>query len=243
MSNLIIIIGRGHSGTRLIAQTLLESGVYMGLAVNDSYDVIPPAPLYQVAWLAARHVKYSGDLKWDFNELLETEPPEAARLWRDISLSDVIYSERPFAGWKLPETLLALPWWVKWFPDARYIHWVRDPRDVALGGHLTDDLRDFGVPGPVCDTLLDRRIASILYQHQIIRATPKPKRWQVFRFEDFIERQDEELETLREFLEFPLTMKKVEVRSESIGRWHEMPEEDKVKLEPLAGIVKMYGYD
>ena len=44
--NTIIVIGRGHSGTRLISFALSESGVYMGEPHNIAGDLLPPQPLY-----------------------------------------------------------------------------------------------------------------------------------------------------------------------------------------------------
>lgn len=38
---LVTVIGRGHSGTRAMSQTLSESGVYMGEPLNTSWDLLP----------------------------------------------------------------------------------------------------------------------------------------------------------------------------------------------------------
>jgi hypothetical protein len=85
-----------------------------------------------------------------------------------------------------PETTLIFPWIVRMFPELHYINWVRDPRDCILGQHLTDDLADFGVPyDKTADERL-RRAISWDYQVEIVRATPKPKRWTTVRFEDFV---------------------------------------------------------
>ena len=46
---MIIVIGRGHSGTRAIWHTLYASGVYMGKILNRSGDKVPPdQPLHAV---------------------------------------------------------------------------------------------------------------------------------------------------------------------------------------------------
>ena len=79
--SLIIVIGRGHSGTRAISQTLSQSGVYMGEDINASGDLVPAADLYEACCVMARHVRYLGDMKWDFAPL-HTMPidPEFERL-------------------------------------------------------------------------------------------------------------------------------------------------------------------
>jgi hypothetical protein len=132
-------------------------------------------------------------------------------------LASVLGSDAPNRGWKLPETTLVLPWIVRMFPDVRYIYWTRDPRDSILGGHLTDDLADFGVPYDHTDDLRLRRAISWQYQYEIMRATPAPAHRIDVRFEDFIFRQDETLARLADFLGVPLA--KIEVRPDSVGRW------------------------
>jgi len=44
----------------------------------------------------------------------------------------------PFWGWKFPETYLIGPYILKAFPETKFIHFMRDGRDVAFKYHLTD---------------------------------------------------------------------------------------------------------
>src|SRR5690606_34638578 len=132
-------------------------------------------------------------------------------------LNSVLTSPANPKGWKLPETTLALPWIVRMFPDAHYIHWMRDPRDAILGEHLTDDLDKFGIPYDRTDDVRRMRAISWKYQAELVRATPKPKHWLTVRFEDFVLDQDKTLATLSEFLGFPLV--KIRVNPEAVGRW------------------------
>ena len=69
---MIIVIGRGHSGTRAISQTLYASGVYMGRLLNRSNDLVPPAQMYEACRVVAEYVKWQGELSWDFSELLDS---------------------------------------------------------------------------------------------------------------------------------------------------------------------------
>jgi hypothetical protein len=132
-------------------------------------------------------------------------------------LSSVLTSPARRKGWKLPETTLIFPWVVRMFPDLHYVHWIRDPRDSILGKHLTDDLADFGVPYDKTDDLRLRRAISWDYQMEIVRQTPKPKRWTTVRLEDFVLSQDETLAKLEAFLGIPLV--KIAVKPEVVGRW------------------------
>lgn len=214
---MITVIGRGHSGTRAMSHTLSESGVYMGAQLNKSGDLIPPEDMYEACRVMARHVKHLGGTHWDFSALHTCSiDPEFVRLVESF-LSSVLASDAELKGWKLPETTLVLPWIVRMYPDIRYIYWERDPRDSITGYHITDDLSRFGVPYDPTDDERLRRAISWTYQHEIIRATPPPKKRIDIRFEDFVLHQDRTLASLEDFLGFPLA--RIPVTTDPIGRW------------------------
>ena len=132
---LITVIGRGHSGTRAISHTLYASGVFMGRMLNPSGDKIPPQAMYDACRVMAKYVKSNGDLSWDFAPLHTIEiDPQFKRLIHTY-LEVVLASKARRCGWKIPETTLVYPWLVRMFPDIKYIHWIRDPRDCIIGGH------------------------------------------------------------------------------------------------------------
>lgn len=90
---LITIIGRGHSGTRIISRTLSDSGVYMGEPLNDSWDLVPPESMYEACRVFGKYVGWSGGLSWDFSKVLSMEPdPAFVRLIEDY-LSSVLGSK------------------------------------------------------------------------------------------------------------------------------------------------------
>ncbi|HEY3397893.1 MAG TPA: sulfotransferase [Armatimonadota bacterium] len=214
---MITVIGRGHSGTRLMSNVLSASGVYMGAELNPSGDLVPPDDLYEACRVMARHVVHLGGLKWDFSAL-HTMPidPEWTRLVESY-LASVLASDAPLVGWKLPETVLIYPWIVRMFPKAYYLHWVRDPRDSIMGGHVTDDLADFGVAYEPTDDLIRKRAISWYYQREIVRATPAWTHRRLVRYEDFLENQQRELNRLRRFLGFRL--EPVPVRPGPLYKW------------------------
>lgn len=215
--SMITIIGRGHSGTRAISQTLSDSGVYMGAQLNKSYDLIPPDNMYDACRIIARHIIYKGGTEWDFNNVINADVDDKFKGLIEQYLSSVLQSDALHKGWKIPETTLVLPWIIKMFPEAKYIYWVRDPRDSIAGSHITDDMNRFGIPYEETDNLLQKRAFSWKYQREIMKATPLPHNYIKIRFEDFVLRQDETLNRLEEFLGFPLV--KISVRKDSIGRW------------------------
>lgn len=214
--SLITIIGRGHSGTRAISHTLYASGVYMGSMLNPSGDLIPPYAMYDACRVFARYVKWEGGLNWNFDAAMNMDIPDRFTQLIESYLASVLNSSSEHKGWKIPETTLVYPWIVRMFPEAKYIFWVRNPRDCILGRHITDDLRDFGVQYPETDDERLRRAISWKYQYDLVRATPVPQHWIEVAFEDFVLKQEETLKRLEDFLGIPLG--RIIVRPETINR-------------------------
>ena len=219
---LITVIGRGHGGTRAMSHTLYASGVYMGYTLNKSGDLLPAEDMYEACRVFGRYVVHRGGLDWDFSRVLSGPVDPAFTRLLEAFLRSVIDERAAEKGWKIPETTLVYPWIVRSFPDARYILWSRDPRDAILGGHLTDNLADFGVPSEMTDDVFRRRAMSWYYQWSLIKATPRPAKALEVRFEDFVLKQEETLKRLEAFLGIPLA--RIIVRPDSVGRWKTSPD-------------------
>ena len=215
--SLVTIIGRGHSGTRAISHTLYASGVHMGRLLNRSGDLMPPGKMYDACRVAAKYVDWMGGLEWDFSRLINADIPQEFNDLLDDFLDPVLTEKTQRRGWKIPETTLVYPWIVRRFPDAKYIFWVRNPRDCILGQHGTDDMCRFGIDYPLTDDLRLRRATSWKYQYDLVRACPKPRNWLEVRFEDFVLDQEATLQRLEAWLGYPLA--RIIVRPESVNRW------------------------
>jgi len=213
----ITVIGRGHSGTRAMSHTLSASGVFMGEPLNESGDLLPPEDMYEACRVLAKHVVWHGGLEWDWSTLHEMAiEPEFSSLIQNYLVSPMS-SSNEYKGWKIPETTLVFPWIVRMFPEARYIFWVRNPRDCIIGRHLTDNLMDFGVSYEPTEDERLRRAISWIYQYKLVKDTPKPRYWIEVRFEDFVLQQAETLKRLESFLGFQLA--RIPVHPETIGRY------------------------
>jgi hypothetical protein len=214
---LVTVIGRGHSGTRAMSHTLSASGVFMGDPLNESGDLLPPEAMYAATRLLARNVQWLGDLRWNwdalFSDEVDTEFQELIRTY----LTSVLESTSEHKGWKIPETTLVFPWILRMFPDIKYIFWIRNPRDCILGGHLTDDLIEWGISYPPCEDIRLKRAISWIYQYKLVKHTPKPANWIEVRFEDFVLRQEETLRKIEDFLEIKLA--RIPVNPEAVDRW------------------------
>ena len=241
-SSLITVIGRGHSGTRAMSHTLSASGAFMGAPLNESGDLLPPEAMYDACRVLARYMEWKGGLEWDWSALHTMEIPQEFIDLIQTYLVSVRESPSVHKGWKIPETTLVFPWVVRLFPEIKYIFWIRDPRDCIVGGHITDDLNDFGVPYPPTEDLRLKRAISWKYQYDLVRATPKPAHWIEVRLEDFILKQEETLGRLEGFLGFPLA--RIPVRPEVIGRWRSDREAGGVNEFPFfLNAMKEYGYN
>ena len=239
--SLITVIGRGHSGTRAMSHTLSQSGVYMGEPLNRSGDLIPPEDMYEACRVLGQYVRWQGGLEWDWSELLTMGiPQEFTDLIRSY-LKSVFESDAEHKGWKIPETTLCFPWIARLFPEAKYIFWIRDPRDSIVGRHKTDDLRDFGIAYPELDPedVRQMRAISWKYQYDLVQAMPKPAQWIEVRFEDFVLKQDETLARLEDFLGIDLV--KIPVQTEPIGRWK--TDEDVHDFDFFEPALVQYGYE
>lgn len=235
---MIAVVGRGHSGTSAIARTLQESGVFIGHKLNVTYDMMPARSMYKACWIAGLRTRWRGDLSWDWTELHKGEiPPGFVGLIRSY-LKPVLEHPEP-KGWKIPETVLALPWVVRLFPNVHYIYVIRDPRDTILRRHkMTDDLGNMGIRYPRTRNGMRMRAISWWYQYQIVQDTPKPERWIEIRFEDFILKQEETLARLETFLDMSLA--RIPVREDPVGRHRQS--DAKVDFDFLEPALAAYGY-
>jgi hypothetical protein len=236
---MVTIIGRGHSGTRAISQTLSASGFFMGEPLNPSADLLPPQDMYDACRVLAPYVQWNGGLSWDWKTVHTMAVPEEFKRLIHRYLTTVEASAAENKGWKIPETTLVFPWILGMYPEMKYIFWIRNPRDCILGSHLTDDLTDFGIPYPLTEDERLRRAISWKYQYDLVHSTPKPKHWIEVRFEDFVLKQVETLTRIEEFLGTKLA--KIQVHPETIGRWKV---DDGVNyFDFFEPAMRQYGYD
>ena len=143
----LVIMGRGKSGTRLLAWACQELGFALGATDRlQTGDLDDRRFLRVVKWIARRNFSHP-----NFYRNSHPNSPaglrrfdvlcfqrEVHRVWQRLSKSA---EARQGWGWKLPETYLILPYVHATFPRARFVHLVRDGRDLAFKRHLTDDPR------------------------------------------------------------------------------------------------------
>ncbi|MEI7780613.1 MAG: sulfotransferase [Planctomycetota bacterium] len=129
----VVVFCKSHSGSRLLAAALQRLGVFLGEVLNESLDALPMLPV--VEHVVERH--HPDFTRWhrDGSDA-ETGPLLERAL--DAHFGGRPRSTKPW-GWKLCETVYAVPVIEAAFPGARYIHLIRDGRDVAFCDHAVPD--------------------------------------------------------------------------------------------------------
>ena len=130
LSRPVVIFNKSHSGSRLLAELVEEAGVFMGAHQNESRDSLDMLEL--VRHLVLAYYPDYGAL-WDGRSAGDLALPRIARDALERHLQG--YPGDGAWGWKLCETGYILPVVDFLFPGARYIHLIRDGRDVAFSDH------------------------------------------------------------------------------------------------------------
>jgi hypothetical protein len=126
----VVIFNKSHSGSRLLAALVRGAGIYMGAHQNESGD---SEDMLELVEYAVEHY-YP-----DFSRLWQSEVGAGAEI--GALVARVLRQHfgggvPPRWGWKLCETAYALPLIDYLFPQARYLHLIRDGRDVAFSDHV-----------------------------------------------------------------------------------------------------------
>ncbi len=201
--NTVIIIGRGHSGTRILPEAMKDSGIYFGEPLNVASDLIPPELLYDSCRIFGPFVKYLGNYEWDFSQTLEMEIPDEFIKKLEGYLVSIIEVNQEKVGWKIPQSNMIYPWLVRLLPKATFIHWTRHPEGATSAMMGIDRLEKWNI---ACKKFLLHeynykvRAASWKYHVDIVHKTPKPERYLEMRFEDYINDQDNQKKIVEELV-------------------------------------------
>ena len=190
--NTVIIIGRGHSATRIIPEAMRDSGVYFGEPLNIASDLLPPDAAYRACRIFGQYVDQVSDYEWDFTRVINEEIPEEFVAQMEDYLKSILKSDYELRGWKLPNCNLIYPWLVRLLPKATFIHWTRHPEGSTSVMMGIDRLEKWNVPCKkfvLHDWNFKVRAASWKYHIDIVHQTPKPERFLELRFEDYVANQ------------------------------------------------------
>ncbi len=141
----VMIGATGGSGTRAVRNLLAEAGFFMGVneQINHAGDAMQFEPsldeFINPVLDAAGRLDYA---------LTELPPPLRWRvLWALRRSLRAYLRERPRTklnwGWKNPRSMYLLPFFKQIFPGLRFVHLVRDGRDMAVSDNQAQYRKHF----------------------------------------------------------------------------------------------------
>lgn len=127
-----IIGATGGSGTRVVARIMRAGGMFIGSRLlTDTEDAVPFKGYFD-RWVnafmdqSARWAQPAPRLE----HLMAEELPELLREHcKDMQNGTSAW------GWKAPRSIYLLPFWNRVFPRMRFLHVVRDGRDMAFSAN------------------------------------------------------------------------------------------------------------
>lgn len=209
----------GGSGTRVVAQILREAGLFTGAELNESEDAWKFGD-YSDRWINVYLSHRDGALPTDVEEamlddlavLLEEHcaPLEQRRPW----------------GWKEPRSIYLLPFFRRHLPALRFLHVVRDGRDMALSANQ-NQLRKHGDSAPIPSNLPAPERSMALWSWVNLTAARYGEerlgdRYLRIRFEDLCARPVEVARSIFEFFALegdPTAASRTIAAPSSLGRW------------------------
>ena len=207
--NTIIIIGRAHTGTRIIPDVLKASGIYIGEPLNKAHDLLPVDDIYAACRIFGKYVTYKGKHEWDFENAHTAEIPQRFIDLLSNYLKPLIESKEETVGWKIPNNTLIYPWLVRLLPEATFVLWSRHPEGATKKMTGVDRLEKWNIP---CKKFLFHdfntkiKVVSWKYHYDIVAQTPKPKNYIELRYEDYVLNQATSKTALEEVVGKPLKM-------------------------------------
>jgi hypothetical protein len=159
----IVVGGLGGSGTRVIAQLMRESGIYIGNYLNEPLDnlwftllfrrpktIINPDNEDLLPLVNIFHKRMSGNYKWNLSEqkilwscayeFIKCNYVKSKRFSFPIKTLRSFYkdyfipSRLPW-GWKEPNSHIFLELLIKQYSNLKYIHVIRHPLDAVYGSN------------------------------------------------------------------------------------------------------------
>lgn len=134
-----IIVAKGHSGTRFLAKAMLANNIFMGSNLNSMLDSMSwfeefGYPLIISKYFPDWHNYYRDD---SFHSFLD------GTMLKTLMRYTASYRGGPW-GWK-GSTLFHMPLIKKYFENAKFIHIIRDGRDLVLSDQGSLNL-PFNIP-------------------------------------------------------------------------------------------------
>ncbi len=125
----LIIGATGGSGTRVVARMVRRLGVFIGANLNESEDTAELFEFYD-RWINRFALRDIAPLCSEEEHLLRRDFSECVR--RHHGANSPVSN---LWGWKEPRSIYLLPLFFSIWPEMKFIHVIRDGRDMALSAN------------------------------------------------------------------------------------------------------------
>lgn len=248
----IVIGGTGGSGTRVVQSIIEKAGVFMGTNLNISKDAMDFEPfLDEFINVTLTHTRA---LNYDpARDLPPTLALAAGNKLRNIAIyfrRDIPYPGSSW-GWKNPRSIYILPIIHSIFPGLRFVHVIRDGRDMAFSQNQNQLRKHFSslFGRPIDDTAVDSiRLWAKANTDVAEWATGNLKaRYIRIRFEDLCERSATEIGALLSKLAIKCDdvqdLASSVLAPETIGRWRKQDNYIRDRVEQAGKqALEFFGY-
>ena len=247
----LVLMSRGHSGTRVLSWVCTHLGANLGtspdLATGDADD---QSFTDQIKKIATHNIGITQTKDVQLDDLHRFQKA----CWRYF---EGLSEPKTLWGWKFPETYLIAPYIEATFPKARYIHFLRDGRDIAFKKHLTDDeKRKLGHALLTKQNALSQPRflqAAISWAFQVetfdtFQSNLAPERVLEIRFESLCSEPFPTAQKICEFLGVNMTEScknylQHEINTSKVGQYQEhSPDEIKAVEEAIGQTLRKHGY-
>lgn len=241
----LVIAGTGGSGTRLLALLCNQLGYRWPRRLNHALDALDFFPFHE-RWLS------------DFlgQRLSELQLQQMRReLCAIVALLEAELGEsRPGRwGWKAPRNLLLLPLLDECVPNLRFIHLVRDGRDMAFSTNQNQCQKHGDVVLDAQESTLPTYLRSIAFwRHTNLAvaaygATRMSGRYLSLCYEDLLVWEVGAIASLAHFLDLSvedLVPLKSQARpNPGVGRWRQQPADLQARLTAMGQpALNFFGY-
>lgn len=241
----VVVAAVGGSGTRVLVQVLRKAGWFMGNRVDSrNEDSLP------VAWFLSKWLRKLKDFPNLDGRTLAGARADFERML-NVHRRGIPSPVAPW-GFKNPRSMWLLPFLAERFPKMRFVHVIRDPRDMMLSENRYF-LRQHGHWILGSDWWRNPLAAQLeLWRMGNTRAAEFGQqylsdRYHMLRYEDLCQRPAETVTRLLQFLDAP----RVEVGSliegigdrGNIGRWRHADKPEVLELsQSVRGDLERFGY-
>ena len=134
----VVIGGLGGSGTRVVARIVRRAGFFLGTNLTGAEDAVEFWEFYD-RWINRYLLR--GDVLMSADERQSME-----REWRACAARHrrTIPAQSSPWGWKNPRAVLLLSFLHEQYPGMKFIHVVRDGRDMAFSPTAQEQVRQHG---------------------------------------------------------------------------------------------------